>query len=96
MKFFCCLDKIGNLAVRVSEKIDKDLFTSILKASKKMKKKRGKKKKKVLYCFKKNKIYLNLCYFLEILKYLKCPQSNKDYIFLFYDSILIKSFCKIY
>ncbi|RNA27199.1 LRR and PYD domains-containing 5 [Brachionus plicatilis] len=40
------INKIGNLAVRVSEKIDKELFNSIIKASKKIKKKKGKKKKK--------------------------------------------------
>lgn len=40
-------EKVGNLGVRVSEKIDKELFDAILKASKPVKKKKGKKKKKV-------------------------------------------------
>ena len=36
---------LGSVAVRVSEKIEKDMFDSILKMSKKVKKKKGKKKK---------------------------------------------------
>lgn len=40
-------EKVGNLGVRVSEKIDKELFDAILKASKPVKKKKSKKKKKV-------------------------------------------------
>ena len=37
-------EKWGGVAVRVTEKIDKDLFAAIQKASKKMKKKKKKKK----------------------------------------------------
>ncbi len=35
------------MAVRVSEKIEREMFDSIMKKSKKVKKKKGKKKKKV-------------------------------------------------
>jgi hypothetical protein len=49
------LEKVGSLAVRVSEKIEPDLFATILKLSKKIKKKKGKGKKKVCIDF-----YLNL------------------------------------
>ena len=44
---FVLEEKLGSVGVRVSEKIDKDLFTAIIKASKKIKKKKMKKKKKV-------------------------------------------------
>jgi len=37
------------VAVRVSEKIEREMFDSIMKKSKKVKKKKGKKKKKVKY-----------------------------------------------
>lgn len=40
------LKKVGSLAVRVSEKIEPDLFNQIIKLSKKIKKKKGKGKKK--------------------------------------------------
>lgn len=40
------LKKVGSLAVRVSEKIDPDMFATILKLSKKVKKKKGGKRKK--------------------------------------------------
>lgn len=47
MKFFF-KENWGGVAVRVTEKIDKDLFAAMQKASKKMKKKKKKKKKKVV------------------------------------------------
>ena len=45
---FFSTEKIGSLAFRVSEKIEKDTFDAILKASKPVKKKKGKKKKVIL------------------------------------------------
>ncbi len=39
------LKKVGSLAVRVSEKIEPELFATILKLSKKVKKKKGGRRK---------------------------------------------------
>ena len=38
-------EKVGSFAIKVSEKIEKELFDSILKLSKKVKKKKGRKGK---------------------------------------------------
>ena len=48
--------------MRVSEKIEKEMFDQIMKMGKKLKKKKGKKKKKVL-----KKIFIYLCF--DYLKY---------------------------
>ena len=45
------LEKVGSLAVRVSEKIDQDLSDAIIKLSKKVKKKK-KRSKKVFFFLK--------------------------------------------
>jgi hypothetical protein len=48
-KVFFSTGGLETVAVRVSEKIEREMFDSIMKKSKKVKKKKGKKKKKVKY-----------------------------------------------
>ncbi len=53
------LKKVGSLAVRVSEKIEPEIFASILKLSKKVKKKKGGKRK---VSFTNYVVKLNECF----------------------------------